>query len=275
MRIRITHETKYFYGSPARGAIQILRLTPGENDGQYVRRWRVDVDQDCRLRRSEDCFGNITHIFSLDGPIEALTITVEGEVETTDTHGMLRGARERFPATLFLRETALTRPDHAIRSFAEDIAAAADEGPLDRLHALTAAIHQRVAFDTGGTNPTTTAAQSFSLGHGVCQDHAHIFISAARTLGIPARYVGGYFHRADGVNDQEAGHAWAEAYLPDLGWVGFDPANGVSPTDQHVRVAIGLDYLGAAPIRGSRIGGAGEEMDVRVTVDEARRQSQN
>ena len=94
----------------------------------------------------------------------------------------------------------------------------------------------------------------------MCQDLSHIFIAAARSLGIPARYVGGYFHRNDGVIEQDAGHAWAEAFVPDLGWVAFDTANGISATDAHVRVAVGLDYLGAAPVRGMRYGGGGETL---------------
>ena len=115
-----------------------------------------------------------------------------------------------------------------------------------------------MAFDTNPTGTTTTAAQAFALKRGVCQDLSHIFIAAARSLGVPARYIGGHFHRGDGVIEQEAGHAWAEAFVPDLGWVAFDPTNGISATDAHVRVAVGLDYLGAAPVRGSRQGGGAE-----------------
>ena len=102
--------------------------------------------------------------------------------------------------------------------------------------------------------------------------------SSSRPRGIsaiPARYVGGYFHRADGVVDQEAGHAWAEAHVPVIGWVAFDPANGICATDSHVRVAVGLDYLGAAPVRGTRYGGGAESMAVRVQVDQAARQVQS
>ena len=106
-------------------------------------------------------------------------------------------------------------------------------------------------FDEGRPSATTTAAEAFALKRGVCQDLTHIFIAAARSIGIPARYIGGYFHRADGVTEQEAGHAWAEAFVPDLGWVAFDTANGICATDAHVRVAVGLDYLGAAPVRGT------------------------
>jgi transglutaminase-like putative cysteine protease len=130
-------------------------------------------------------------------------------------------------------------------------------------------------FDTDPTRTTTTASEAFALKRGVCQDLTHIFIAAARCLGIPARYVSGYFHRADGVVEQEAGHAWAEAFIPDLGWVAFDATNGISATDAHLRVAIGLDYLGAAPVRGTRFGGSGEDLSVRVRVSQAMGQSQN
>jgi transglutaminase-like putative cysteine protease len=128
------------------------------------------------------------------------------------------------------------------------------------------AIRKNMRFDTDGTDPRTSAPDAFALGHGVCQDFAHIFIAAARHLEIPARYVGGYMYRIDEKNEQEAGHAWAEALIDGLGWVGFDPANGISPTDAHVRVAVGLDYLGAAPVRGTRYGGTNEELDVKVQI---------
>jgi transglutaminase-like putative cysteine protease len=136
-------------------------------------------------------------------------------------------------------------------------------------------VRHEIAYDTDPTHAGTTAAEAFALRRGVCQDLTHIFIAAARTLAVPARYIGGYFHRADGVRQQEAGHAWAEAFVPDLGWVAFDAANGMCATDAHVRVAVGLDYLGAAPVRGTRYGGAGETLSVAVHVDQAAWQTQS
>ena len=106
--------------------------------------------------------------------------------------------------------------------------------------------------------PRPPRGKSFAIKRGVCQDLTHIFIACARSLGIPARYVCGYFFRADGVVEQSAGHAWAEAFVDGLGWVAFDPANRISATDAHLRVAVGLDYLSAAPIRGTRYGGGDE-----------------
>ncbi|QGM97343.1 transglutaminase family protein [Methylocystis parvus] len=273
MRIRIRHETTYRYVEPAKFAIQHLRLTPRNFDGQHVKDWRIDVDRDCRLLSSEDAFGNIVHRFTAEGPFDSLTTMVEGDITTFDTAGVASGALERFPPALYLRTTPLTAPSAAIVDFARAATAGAS-GSLASLHALLAAIHEKMDFDTDATHAATTAAESFERGKGVCQDFAHLFIACARALGAPARYVSGYYLRTDG-DEQVAGHAWAEAYVPDLGWVGFDPAQGFSPGERHVRLAIALDYLSAAPIRGSRTGGAGETMEVKVRVAPTQSQSQS
>jgi transglutaminase-like putative cysteine protease len=273
MRIRISHVTSYQYDTPTHGVIQTLRLTPRNHDGQFVADWRIDVSEDCRLDVHEDAFGNITHTFSADGPFGELTVHVEGEVDVQDTAGIVRGAVERFPPSLFLRATPLTAADEAIADFAR--AARTGDDALATLHALLAQVHRDMTYDTDPTNTGTTAAEAFALKRGVCQDLTHVFIAAARHLGIAARYVGGYFRRSDGVVDQEAGHAWAEAHVPAIGWTAFDPANGVCATDSHVRVAVGLDYLGAAPVRGTRYGGGTESMAVKVHVDQAARQVQS
>jgi len=275
MRIHISHETLYQYDTAPNGVIQTLRLTPRNHDGQYVSSWRIDVSADCRLDIQEDAFGNIVHAFTADGPFTDLRLLVEGEVETQETHGIVRGAVERFPPSLFLRETSLTRADAAITEFARACRGAEPSDRLSVLHRLLARVRQEIVYDADPTHAGTTAAEAFALRRGVCQDLTHVFIAAARSLDIPARYIGGYFHRADGVIQQEAGHAWAEAFVPDLGWVAFDPANGLCATDAHVRVAVGLDYLGAAPVRGTRYGGAGERLAVAVHVDQAARQVQS
>jgi transglutaminase-like putative cysteine protease len=274
MRIRISHETRYQYDAPIAGVIQTLRLTPRNHDGQYVVHWRIDVSEDCRLDVHEDAFGNITHTFTAEGPFSELAVNVEGEIDIQNTAGMVRGAIERFPPSLYLRATPLTEPDGAIKDFAREVRSQSDD-TLPMLHALLARLHNEMTFDTDPTHPATTAAEAFALKRGVCQDLTHIFIAAARQLDVPARYVGGYFHRADGVTQQDAGHAWAEAFVPTLGWIAFDPANGICATEAHVRVAVGLDYLGAAPVRGARRGGGAESMQVQVRVDQAARQVQS
>ena len=273
MRIKLAHLTTYDYQSPAKSIIQLLRLTPRPHAGQNVVRWRVEIEADSRLHKGEDALGNITHTAYVAGPVNQLAISVTGEVETWDTHGLVRESVERFQPVVFLRDTALTGADAEIRTFAQDVAAGLAD-PLERLHALMAAVNREVAFDTRPTDSATTAVQAFALRRGVCQDLSQIFIAAARSLGVPTRYVSGHLVRSDGATEQNAAHAWAEAHTPSLGWVGFDPANCVCPTDAYIRVAIGLDYLGAAPVRGARTGGGQEHMDVKVHVAHASSQIQ-
>jgi transglutaminase-like putative cysteine protease len=268
MRIKISHHTTYSYTTPIKSLIQVLRLTPRDHEGQHVLKWRINIDVDGHLRAGEDPLGNITHALSIEGPVDTFTVSVDGEVETTNTHGILRGLYETFPPHVFLRETPLTALSAEMRDFA-DKALSNQKAPLDSAHNLLQELNNYISFDTTPTHVATTAAEAFAMRKGVCQDLSHIFIAAMRHKGFPARYVSGYFKRIDGVVDQEAGHAWAEVLLDDLGWVGFDPANGICTTDAHVRIAIGLDYLGAAPVRGNRYGGGLEMMDVSLHVAEA------
>lgn len=266
MRIRIDHATTYAYDRAARFIIQTLRLSPRSSEAQQVRHWRVETDVDARLRKSEDAFGNIVHTLYTEQPTQSLTVRVSGEVVTSETAGVVPPDQETLSPLVFLRDTPLTRRDKLISVFASEFSA---HPPLERLHRLMAGIHGSVAFEVGVTTPTHTAAEVLALGRGVCQDHAHVFIACCRQMGVPARYVSGHLLRRDGMDDQEAAHAWAEAWIEGLGWVGFDAANGICATERYVRVATGLDYLGAAPVRGTSYGGGGERLAVRLNVRDA------
>jgi transglutaminase-like putative cysteine protease len=271
MRLSVHYSTTYHYAEEARRVIQLLRLTPITFDGQIVHDWRIDVDCDARLREGRDGFGNVTHMLYVDRPIRALKVSVSGRVLTEDRGGVVGGMPHELPAEVFKRPTALTEADAGIR----DLAAAMGEGKaLDRLHRLNAAIHDRLGFDTCATETDTTAGQALAAGHGVCQDFAHIFIAAARAAAIPARYISGHLFRRDGAELQEAAHAWAEAWVEDLGWVAFDPTNGICADDAYIRVACGLDYRDAAPFAGARAGGGAEELTVEVLVRRVRKQAQ-
>jgi len=138
MLIRVSHLTTYHYGTPATGVIQILRLTPRNHDGQFVMNWRIDVSKDCRLDQQEDAFGNLSHAFTADGPFNELKVLVEGEVETRDTQGIVRGAVERFPPSLYLCETALISANDCISEMAAAVRADGDPCELAFLHALPA-----------------------------------------------------------------------------------------------------------------------------------------
>jgi transglutaminase-like putative cysteine protease len=268
MRLTVDYRTTYSFGQPQRRVIQLLRVTPSSFEGQAVVDWRIDVDRDARLKNRTDGYGNDYTMLYVDGPVDGITLTVRGEVLTEDRAGIVHGAPEPLPPGLFLRSTPQTQADAAIIAFAQEVAGSEGD-PLGRLHALMAALNDRIAFDTILTDPTRGAAAAFAEGRGVCQDHAHIFCAAARLLGYPARYVSGHLLRDDGATIQPAGHAWAEAWVEDYGWIGFDATNNICPTDAYIRVAVGLDYHEAAPISGARIGGGGEAMRVEVAVAQA------
>ena len=274
MRLRVAYSTTYRYEPPASGLIQIIRMTPRSYDGQYVAEWQIFVSTDSRMQMHQDAFGNITHVLT-HGPIADLTVSVQGLVETHDTNGVLKGTDERFPPGFFLRDTPLTEVSAEMRAFARDMRAEAGDDVLGFLHTLMAQVAEHMTFDTESTGSGTTATEAFAQGRGVCQDYAQVFIAGARSAGVPARYVSGHFLRSDGASTQGAAHAWAEAFVPKLGWIGFDPTNCISTTDAHIRVAIGLDYLGAAPVRGTHYGGSAETLSVAVKVDHAGRQSQS
>jgi len=274
MRLRIAHSTTYRYEPAATGITQILRMTPRSHDGQYVVEWQIDVSSDSRLHMGQDAFGNTIHVLT-EAAISDLTITVEGLIETHDTGGVLRGTDERFPPSLFLRATPLTQVNPAMEAFSRELRSESEKDVLGFLHALMLQINDHMTFDEDPTNSGTSAAEAFGLKRGVCQDYAHIFIACARSVDVPARFISGHFLRSDNMVNQPAGHAWAEAFVPDLGWVAFDPANAICATDAHARVAIGLDYLGAAPVRGTRYGGGMETLSVMVKVDQAGRQIQS
>jgi transglutaminase-like putative cysteine protease len=274
MLIEINHITTYRFSQPQLRLIQLLRVTPLSFTGQNVLEWTIDVDCDARLRSSSDGFGNLMTMLYLDGPVSNLRLVKRGTVLTENHGGLIKGTVETLPPTAYLRSSALTYFDEAIAALARLIQDR-HANQLDMIHALMNAIRSKMRFIIGEPSIDRTAAAAFAAGHGVCQDFAHIFCAALRSLAIPARYVSGHLIIREGEAPQNASHAWVEAYVADLGWVGFDVTNGVCPDDGYVRVAIGLDYQGAAPLSGMRVGGGDEDMDVEVQVIQSGQQSQS
>jgi len=263
MRLVIRHRTDYRYSKPLAYAIQTLRLTPRTYDGLAVISWQVRGERQRELPSYIDGLGNVVHSNSLNRPHDRAAIAVEGVVETRATGGGVRDARECLPPTYFLRRTRLTGPDESIARLAAE--AARGTNGMDRLVALREAVAARVVYRQGVTDAKTSASQALATGSGVCQDHAHLFIACCRTLGIPARYVGGYLWTGHG-GEEQASHAWAEAWLDEQGWIGFDPSNNAQPGESYIRIAIGLDYWQAAPVRGIRRGEAEETLAVKVAI---------
>lgn len=265
MRLKIQHATHYAYDAAPSYLVQRLYLTPVNYEGQRTLSWAVTAPGIESSLSHRDGFGNISHLITVRGHSGVLTISAEGEVETSDTAGVVRGIPNPIPDVVYLRHTTPTTASPDLLKFSARFDRKLPA--LELAHAIMQAVHESVAYEVGTTHAHTTAAEAFRDGRGVCQDHAHIMIALARHIGLPARYVTGYLVTGIGASSAAA-HAWAEIMVPDLGWVGFDASNGQCPTDHYVRIAAGLDAAAVAPVRGFRRGGSGaEQMTVEVRVE--------
>jgi len=266
MRLTISHTTRYRYTEPLDHGLQRLRLIPRSGPLQTVRKWGVSMTGAIVEAEYDDHYGNRVMLLNIDTDIQYLEISVSGEIETVDRTGVVGPHRGHLPLWVYQRETALTAPGERITALADGLRGG--EGTdLSLLHRLSKEIADTVIYRSGSTDAETTAEEAMENGEGVCQDQTHIFIAAARSLGFAARYVSGYLMMNDRI-EQEAGHAWAEAHVEGLGWVGFDISNRMSPDDRYVRLATGLDYREAAPISGLSFGAAGESLQVAIQVQQ-------
>jgi len=265
MRLKISHVTSYSYEHPVPYALQQLRLRPKSRPEQNVISWDVDVEGGTRQVSFEDEHANSVDLISFEPGVTEIIVRCTGEVEISNVHGVVGRHTGFAPIWLFQSSTPLTRVGPQMRALLATLTLG--DNALDNLHALSSHILEMVPYSTDQADSGLTAEQVLGIGHGVCQDHAHIFISGARQLGFPARYVSGYLMMDDRV-EQDASHAWAEAHIDGLGWVGFDVSNGMSPDERYVRVATGLDYNGAAPISGMRFGQGDENMLVKLHVEQ-------
>ena len=270
MRLSVRHATTYSYETaPDRCALR-LRLYPPTFDAQRVLSWKVSVNGQAVVPLLTTATGDRESIWTCSGPTPTVEIIAEGEVETADAAGVVRGLRDGARTGVYLRTSPLTEASKAIEDLAK---AVTGEKLLNRCHALMEAVAGAIDYRSGSTSSATTAAQAMKAGAGVCQDHAHVFISAARVLQIPARYVVGYLLAQDTKLTET--HAWAEAHVPEIGWVGFDPANKLCPTDRYVRLACGIDSADAAPIRGNVSGAPQERLTASVDIAQTQEQTQS
>jgi transglutaminase-like putative cysteine protease len=262
MRLTIEHRTHYAYEPPAVQLTLRLKLFAPQTQGQRVTAWQVMVADRPVEPMLTTAFGDAEAVVGLRRTLETVEIVARGTVETSDTAGVL-GQIGTVRPQVFLRESALTEVDDALAELGRQ-AAEAGSGTLDRMHALSALVAEAVDYRAGATDATTTASEALAIGAGVCQDFAHVFIAAARSLGVPARYVVGYLHDPEAPLAET--HAWAETHVDGLGWVGFDPVHQVCPAETYVRLASGFDATDAAPIRGTLTAGHEETMEVAVSV---------
>lgn len=266
MRLSIRHTTRYSFSEPVVHALQRLRLTPKHTQGQSILEWSMEYENAHEQIEYDDQHFNTVTLISVDQGAQEVVVTCRGKVDTEDNAGVIGRHSGHLPLWTFMSQTPLTKLGTRGRAMLRELPSP-EENKVDFLHALSEKIRELVEYKTGETGVDTTAEQALDAGKGVCQDHAHIFIGAARACDIPARYVSGYLMMNDRI-DQEATHAWTEAHVDGLGWVGFDISNGISPDPRYVRVATGLDYRDAAPVTGISFGATEHVLTVDVAVEQ-------
>ncbi|MXO91307.1 transglutaminase family protein [Pontixanthobacter aquaemixtae] len=266
MQLSVKHTTHYQYDVPVDYGLQQVRLTPMERDGQKALSWDLTIEGGKKELAFTDQYNNHVELISIDPGGSEIAISCDGEIEVSEASGVVGPHNGYMPLWNFKRETDLTQGGAGISALIEQLGSDHSDD-IEKAHRLSALIVERVPYLVGRTDADSTAEGALDAGGGVCQDHAHIFLTAMRKLGFPARYVSGYLMMNDRI-DQDATHAWAEAHFGGIGWVGFDVSNGYSPDERYIRVATGLDYRDASPISGMRYGNAKENMVVQLQVQQ-------
>ena len=283
-RYDVLHQTVYRYQGPVERSAHVLRLFPMHDRLQTVHASRIEVSVEGQQRDFEDVFGNRVRRLMLDEPFTELTIAARSDVEVLEVDPLdFRPARVRSTIPLVwmpwqrqilgpfllppeLPESELTE----LTEYAMSFARRNDYELLDTLLDLNATIFSEYRYRQGTTSNTTSPFDVYTHRRGVCQDFANLFICLARLLGVPARYVCGYVFtgtRPEHARMADASHAWVQVYLPEVGWKGFDPTNGVLTQTDHVRVAVGRNYIDSTPTSGTiYVGGEGESLSVRVSM---------
>jgi transglutaminase-like putative cysteine protease len=266
MQLHIRHETIYRYDRPVKYSVQSLHLTPRRDPSQRALSWNIAAPG--RRLEQVDAYGNVAHLLTIEEPHREIRIVVSGVVETSDTDA--RQDDGPLSHLAYLSHTSLTALNDDLRDFAQSESRSLRE-PDEKAAALVAAVHKAVRYKPGTSEVHDSAADVFKKGVGVCQDHAHVFIASCRSVGIPARYVSGYLYTGD-MKDV-ASHAWVDVWMGrERGWRSMDVTHQRPATRTYCRLAVGRDYLDAAPVRGVRQGGGGERMEATVLVAESAQQ---
>jgi transglutaminase-like putative cysteine protease len=278
----IRHLTRFRYNRPISQSMMEVRMHPRSEGGQRSFTFRLSVNPRARIFAFHDYLGNQVHHFDLPHRHRELSIVADSLVNVepmpelppslpADTWNALAGLIAGGDYSEMLTPSHFTRPSPLLEELVRELELDASRGrdPLTLLREVNAAIYRAFAYVRKSTAVNSPIDASLSSRQGVCQDFAHIMIAVVRGLGIPCRYVSGYLYHGENHHDRSyegATHAWVEALLPDLGWIGFDPTNSLLARDRHIRTAVGRDYADVPPTLGTMKGRAETELQVRVRV---------
>jgi transglutaminase-like putative cysteine protease len=282
-RLKVTHANHYQYDQPVARSVHRLRLRPIHDLNQTLQIYRLQITTDVETVEFEDVFGNWVTRFEINEPYSMLSITAESVVELLDSDPFAFAAmsvRPKLPIVWMPWELKMLAPYLApielpdtqlaeIHGYAQSFVTKNDHDLLETLFAMNLAFFRDFSYQPASTSLETTPFDVLVNKRGVCQDFANLMICMARMLNIPARYVCGYIftgNTGEARAQSDASHAWVQLYLPNIGWKGFDPTNGVLPATDHVRMAVGRHYRDTAPTSGTLYTPANELLTVDVEV---------
>ena len=288
MKYKIKHSTTYHYADFVSLCQNQARLTPKTDRGQICHNSRIEIFPPTNyLQQFTDYFNNNVTVFEIATQHKVLTVTMISEVElligakaningldmpwkqvrnllaTPNTHELLKASEFVLPSQFTRLEEGIR--DYALISFTPEI------NLIDACKHLMARIFHEFYYDPGFTTISTPLSVVFAQKRGVCQDFAHFALACLRSIGLAGRYISGYIETMPPEGEEklegaDATHAWFAVFLPNCGWVDFDPTNNVLPTDQHITLAVGRDFSDVTPLKGVVFGGGAQLLDVAVDM---------
>ncbi|MFN8527271.1 MAG: transglutaminase family protein [Anaerolineae bacterium] len=281
MYYSIQHTTAFRYSHTITESVMELRMQPRSEEAQHCFSFQLRLEPKAALHSYRDHLNNVIHSFNIPGSHDRLTVIADSLVEIRTPlfvpHSVEDSLWEALDnsissADLFdmLLPSPLTQPTELLRSAKEEMGIERLADPVSTLWAINHAVHQRFEYAPDSTTVDSPIDDILTNGKGVCQDYAHVMIALVRDLGIPCRYVSGYLYHRHPEGEAAAldqSHAWVEAFVPHMGWIGFDPTNAIAATDRHIRVAVGRDYGDVPPTRGVFKGSAETRLQVGVKVE--------
>jgi transglutaminase-like putative cysteine protease len=276
----IRHTSRFAYSAPITESTMEVRMQPRGDGRQRCLRFELTTQPRARVFAYQDSLGNVVHHFDIPSRHSRLWVTADAIVEMAHAATLPESLPDRVWDDLdeiavsgerwhSLQPSQFARETPLLAALAEELVWQRDADPLTLMRRLNYALFHSFTYAQSETHVDSPIDDALKARAGVCQDLAHIMIALARRIGIPCRYVSGYLSPSSDSHDRSAEgatHAWTEAYLPTLGWVGFDPTNDVLAAERHIRVAVGRDYADVPPTRGVFRGEAGSVLAVLVTV---------
>ena len=279
MLISILHRTTFVYAGKAHDSFNEVRLKPLDDPNQICRNFDLRVDPVAQMRDYVDFYGNTVHYFDLVAEHGRLAIEALSEVETTPNaarppvpvvpRSAIEGVNENELQAEFLADSHYVPLEVEVWKEAQDALEGSPTDVWSDVRRICRHVYTKFSYRPRSTGVATRATDAIRLRAGVCQDFAHVALGMCRCSGIPARYVSGYFIKSQ-VNDddEEASHAWIEAYIPGFGWTSYDPTHDRAADERYVKVATGRDYGDIRPVSGTYRGGKTRSLKVDVRVRE-------